>query len=284
MKKGAVFIVLLICAVNICCVSQNKVNSAAIIEMKNIEGQYINDKCMTSFVELIITKDGNEYKYEMTTSYKKQEGKISFSNNPEYFTLEGIKWASWYNDESHMELSVPEGVDVKIDDNTLFIQNYGNADNNYKIFDDIDDKYINLIKKYVTLPDGTIVDRRIPKDVTDMIFKRFEAIENGDIAAFRSTLGQMEDGVDFHYQLSLIFSFFGDFFDINPDEFEDIVASGREVLHTEIVPALFHGEYPLRNRNTGLSVKKIEYRDTGGLKVTVNNNKNEELEYDFIYY
>ena len=138
-------------------------------------------------------------------------------------------------------------------------------------------------KKYVTLPNGTMVDRRITEDVVDMIFKRFEAIENGDIAVFRSTLGEMQDGVDYYYQLRLIFEFFGDFFDIDPDTFEDAVANGSEEL-SEISKALFYGEHPLRSRNTGLKIKKLEITDKGGLRAETTNNKNEEIIYDFLYW
>jgi len=285
MKNYSVFILLLICSANICCIPKNKENSAAIVEMKNIEGHYIDDKDMLTPVELIITKDGNGYKYEMTTPVRKLEGKISFSDNPECFTLDGIRWAALEIDGDPQEL--PESVDVLFYENEgLTIQNRGgNSMNNvyYVIFDDIDEIWINLIRKYVTLPNGAMADARIPKDVVDMIFTRFEAIENGDIAAFRSTLGEMEDGVDYYYQLGLLFTFFGDFFDIDAVAFNDAIATGSEEL-PEIANKLFHGEHPLRSRNTGLIVKKIGFLPAGGLIVTVINNKNEEIDYNFSYY
>lgn len=250
---------------------------------KNIEGHYINDEDMHTAIELIITKDDNGYKYQMTTPNRSLEGKIRFTDNPECFALGGIRWASWEIDGEPQEL--PEEVDVYIDESGgLSIQNYGGSsmgNNSYLIFDDIEEKYITLIKKYVTLPGGAIVDARIPKDDVDRIFKRFEAIENGDIASFRSTLGEMQDGVDYYYQLRLIFTFFGDFFDIDPDDFDEAVAYGGEEL-TEIAQTLFNGEHPLQSRNTGLSIKRLEYN--GGLKVTATNNKNEEIIYDFLYY
>ena len=136
--------------------------------------------------------------------------------------------------------------------------------------------------KYVILPNGAMIDRRISEDAVDRIFKRFEAIENGDIAAFRSTLGEMQDGVDYFYQLGLICNFFGDFFNIDSDAFEDAVATGEEL--TEIANTLFLGEHPLKSRNTGLLIKKMEINDTGGLRVTVTNNKNEKIIYNFTYW
>jgi len=133
------------------------------------------------------------------------------------------------------------------------------------------------------IKDGALVEESIPHDVAERMLKRFKAIEDGDIAAFRSTLGEMEDGVDYYYQLRLIYKFFGDFFDMDASSFDDAVTNGSEELAV-IADKLFNGEYPLKIRNTGLTVKKIEYLPDGGLKVTVKNNKNKELEYDFIYY
>jgi len=133
------------------------------------------------------------------------------------------------------------------------------------------------------IKDGALVEASIPQDVADRMIKRFEAIENGDIAAFRSTLGEMEDGVDYYYQLHLIYKFFEDFFDIDAAAFDDAVTNGREELFV-IADKLFNGKYPLKSRNSGLIVRKIEYLPDGGIHVTVKNNKNEELEYNFIYY
>ncbi|WP_461256626.1 hypothetical protein [Treponema sp. R80B11-R83G3] len=286
MKNHSVIILLLLCSVNICCVYKNNAHAAAIMEIKNIEGHYIDDKStdMITHVELIITKDVKGYKYEMTTPKRNLEGKISFTNNFESFYLDGIKWSCLEIDGDPQES--PESVEVRFDENELLIQNGGGNSMSgvyYVIFDDIDEMWISLIRKYVTLPNGITVGARIPQDVIDMILKRFEAIENGDIAAFRSTLGQMEDGVDYYYQLGLLSEFFGDFFDISPDDFHDAVADGSERL-SEIAHTLFYGEHPLKNRNTGLSVKRIEYLPHGGLTVKVTNNKNEELDYNFLYY
>jgi len=137
-------------------------------------------------------------------------------------------------------------------------------------------------EKYVTLPNGTIVEKGITEDAVDMIFKRFEAIENGDVAAFRSTLGKIEDGVDYHYQLGLLFNFFGDLFDISSDDFDDAIATGEGL--TEIACKLFYGEHPLRSRNTGLLIKKLEVVAGLGLVVVTTNNKNEKIIYNFLYW
>jgi len=136
--------------------------------------------------------------------------------------------------------------------------------------------------EYVILPNGTLVEAGIPEEVVEMIFKRIEAIENGDLAAFRSTLGEMQDGVDYYYQLLIIYEFFEDFFDIDSDTFDDAVATSEGL--TEIANILFNSEHPLRSRNTGLVIKKLEIKSGSGLVVTAKDNKNEEIIYNFLYY
>ena len=130
---------------------------------------------------------------------------------------------------------------------------------------------------------SVIVQEGIPEDVVDMIFKRIDAIEKGDIAAFRSTLGEMQDGVDYYYQLGLICKYFGDFFDIDLDTFYEAVATGSEEL-PKIANTLFTSEHPLKSRNTGLIIKRLETKSGEGLRVILKNNKNEEIIYNFLYY
>jgi hypothetical protein len=156
---------------------------------------------------------------------------------------------------------------------------------NNKVENNIEDSEYNEDPsiEYVTLPNGSKVDARIPEDVIDRMFKRIEAIENGDLVSFRATLGEMQDGVDYNYQLHLIFTYFGDLFDIDPDVFYDAVANGGEEF-TEIARTLFNSKPPLKSRNTGLFIKRLETTSGGGLKVIVKNNKNEESIYYFIYY
>ena len=128
-----------------------------------------------------------------------------------------------------------------------------------------------------------IVEEGIPQELVDKIIKRIDAIERGDIAAFRSTLGEIQDGVDYNYQLYLLFIYFGDFFNIDPDTFYEAVASGSEEL-PKIAYTLFNSEHPLKNRNTGLIIKKMEIKPGEGLRVIMINNKKEEVVYNFLYY
>jgi hypothetical protein len=113
---------------------------------KIIEGRYLSDKdSMDTMVELKITKDGYEYRYEMITPHRNLQGKANFSADGEYLLLNGIRRASWEIDENPQEL--PDNVDVYIDGDELVIQNYGNMMNEYVLFDDIEEKYIRLIKE-----------------------------------------------------------------------------------------------------------------------------------------
>jgi len=130
---------------------------------------------------------------------------------------------------------------------------------------------------------SVVVEEGISEDVVDMIFKRIDAIEKGDIAAFRATLGEMQDGVDYYYQLGLICKYFGDFFDIDLDTFYEAVATGSEEL-PKIANILFTGEHPLKSRNTGLIIKRLETKSGEGLRVILINKKNEEIIYNFLYY
>jgi len=123
----------------------------------------------------------------------------------------------------------------------------------------------------------------VPEELVNRIYKRFEAIENGDIAAFRATLPERQDGVDYYYQLGLLVTYFGDFIGINYDAFHDAVSDGGEEL-TKIANALFYGEHSPRSRNTGLIVQKVDFcPDDNKLRAIVKNSKNEESIHYFIY-
>jgi hypothetical protein len=136
---------------------------------------------------------------------------------------------------------------------------------------------------FITLPNNTVVDSRISNSTVNIILKRLEAIENGDIAAFRTTLPEIEDGASMYQNLSLIFNYFEDFFDVDADGFRYAVseAEGLEpIIHTA-----FSRDFPLRSRNTGLFVKKMEIETRPDMnafgygklvRVTVTNNKKEE--------
>ena len=140
--------------------------------------------------------------------------------------------------------------------------------------------------EYKTLPNGTMADTRIPEDAAAVIVKYFEAIENGDLTAFRSTLKYLEDGVDLYYQMGLIYKYFGDFFDVDAAAFNHAIETAEGL--DPIINTVFSSEFPLRSRNTGLFIKEMEivtdhafiqdgYNEL--VKAVVTNNKNEEAIY-----
>jgi len=156
----------------------------------------------------------------------------------------------------------------------------------FNIIDEVNVNTSNTITsnniEFKILPNGTMVDTRIPEENIEMILRRFEAIENGDLAGFRSSLPEAQDGVDFYYQLGLIFKYFEDFFGITADEFNEAVIDGTERLDV-IARMLFHGQFPLKRRNTGLFIEKIELSDYAGI-VVITKSGNEETVHEFVYW
>ena len=123
----------------------------------------------------------------------------------------------------------------------------------------------------------------IPSDIAEIIHKRIEAIENGDIAAFRSTLSEWEDGADYNYQLNILNRFFGDLFGINPAAFNEAISDGTEELSI-YADKLFRGSHSPQKRNTGLRIKSItDDSDSLVYRVTTTNNRNEESVINFSY-
>jgi len=120
------------------------------------------------------------------------------------------------------------------------------------------------------------------RNYADVILKHFAAIENGDLTAFRTTLKPAEDGSDMYAQLSLIYKFFGDFFNISESAFNDAVANGGPDMD-RIMTIAFYGVYPQRNRNNGLIVTEIR-EIQNFIEITVIDNKNEEIKYRLTYY
>jgi hypothetical protein len=147
--------------------------------------------------------------------------------------------------------------------------------------------YYKSLDDFIILANGAMADIRISQSVVDLIFKHFEAIENGDLAAFRSTLKSPDDAADMYYQINLIYKYFWDFFDLDAAGFNYAIANAEGL--EPIINTAFSGVFPLRSRNNGLFIKKMEivtdhnFRSEGYnelIKVAVTNNKNNEN----IYY
>jgi hypothetical protein len=89
---------------------------------------------------------------------------------------------------------------------------------------------------------------------------------------------EMEDGQDVYYQLHKLVLYFGDFINVNEDDYYHAVSEGD---HEKMANALFSGTFPLRNRNTGLLIKKMEQSDDAEIIITTTNNKSEEARHTF---
>jgi len=88
--------------------------------------------------ELIITKENEEYSYNVKGNNGILDiyGKLSLSNQ---------------NGTIYVDFTLPESFSEKtvqglLENNTITIQNYGNADNQFTIFEDCGDKYMEFKK------------------------------------------------------------------------------------------------------------------------------------------
>lgn len=108
-------------------------------------------------ISLQITKTKDGYTYSLTTDSRNVNGKATFSTNEsgeKYVVLEGIKWDEYEGDITNeedsirtKELEIPIGIDASFIEDTITIQNYGNAMNYYTKLGECGAKYIQLVKK-----------------------------------------------------------------------------------------------------------------------------------------
>lgn len=108
---------------------------------------------------ITITKKEGEYYYNLKSSARDVNGKVSFSRDIEsretYITLEGIKWDEYKGDVSVQKMKkknkksrdVMAGIDGLFAENEITIQNDGNAMNAYTKLSECDRKYIRLVKE-----------------------------------------------------------------------------------------------------------------------------------------
>jgi len=131
--------------------------------------------------------------------------------------------------------------------------------------------------EFVTLPNGTRVDTRVEDEVVDLIFRHFEAIENGDVVAFRETL-QGQDGASMNWHIGLILA---NFWDIVVASYEDEVFWGDSEIDLTCFGwrRVFFEEFPPIGRNTGMFIREIRYPDYGfwgSVMVALTNCEQEE--------
>ena len=131
---------------------------------------------------------------------------------------------------------------------------------------------------------GTKVDVRISEDVALVILKHFRTIEDGDLAAFRTTLLPPEDGNDIYSLLGIIFRYFKEFFDLDDDAYSQAVVNADGI--SEIMDTAFHSVPPVKSKNTALFVKEIKitnynyisaYGYDAQIEAVVSDNKNGEV-------
>ena len=130
--------------------------------------------------------------------------------------------------------------------------------------------------EFVVFPNGTAVDTRISEQVADTVIKHFEAIENGDVMAYRNTVFPAEFG-DLIFNARQILETFPNFFDIGQEAMD--LFTSRRILNDEFWYQVFHREIPPRAQNKGIFVREIRFDLSFEVMTTVTSNKNEERIY-----
>ncbi|MDX6180840.1 hypothetical protein SGQ44_01645 [Flavobacterium sp. Fl-77] len=137
-----------------------KKDTTPLLYKKNIEsiaGFYTTATEDDCHIAITLTTTQNGYLYTLKTNTRNVTGKakITISESGEkYIVLEGIKWDEYEGDISHeedstttRELEIPTGIEASYVQDTLTIQNYGNAMNYYTKLAECGAKYIQLVKK-----------------------------------------------------------------------------------------------------------------------------------------
>jgi len=130
---------------------------------------------------------------------------------------------------------------------------------------------------FIELPDGALVDARIEKEAVEIIFRHFQAIEDGDLSAFRDTL-VAQDMVDVYHQIGLMIRYFGDIVNVDEAAFNYAMDSVDGSLRL-IIDRFFTGEYNPVPRNTGMRIKVIRSEPHFVTIVELTNNRNEHITY-----
>ena len=131
----------------------------------SIEGIYTtqtepgnNSECKVS-VEIIKTKSGYSYIFKTKSKNLKGIALLTEESGEKNLVLKGIQWDYYEGDISNeeendsisgsasKEMETPVDIDASYVQDTLTIQNYGNAMNSYTKIEDCGRKYIQLIKK-----------------------------------------------------------------------------------------------------------------------------------------
>ena len=138
--------------------SNKSIEKYTVKEIRNfIVGNYTNDEegshCK---FKLALTVKNEKLKYFIETEKRKISGiaKMSIEKNGFIFIIFPIEWDDYQGDMTQDNYEKytgekPQQFDMSFDieEKTLYFQNYGNAMNNYIIFDECDEKGISLKMK-----------------------------------------------------------------------------------------------------------------------------------------
>ncbi len=122
-----------------------------------MEGNYTltKDGADTCNLTIRISKNNNDYSYELKTTRRSKRGKLlierSFAGEEIYVGFEGLAWDSWEGDVTKdrpgKELAPPSTISGLYEPGKISIQNYGNAMNNYTKLSECSEKYLILQKR-----------------------------------------------------------------------------------------------------------------------------------------
>ncbi|CAM4125768.1 hypothetical protein [Flavobacterium weaverense] len=143
---------------NVSAISTKSIEKFTVKELRNfIVGNYTNDEegshCK---FKLTLCVKNEKLKYYIETEKRKISGiaKMSIEENGFIFIIFPIEWDDYQGDmtQNNYEkytVEKPQQFDMSFDieEKTLYFQNYGNAMNNYIIFDECDEKGISLKMK-----------------------------------------------------------------------------------------------------------------------------------------
>ncbi len=114
-------------------------NNEAVYDLPELEGKYTlpSDGC-----DLVLTikkeKNGLEYAFVGMGGIIDMSGKILFSKEEDSYRL---------TFDGPIENNPPKSVEAIFKDKSITIQNYGNAEQNFTIFSDCEEKYLEFKKK-----------------------------------------------------------------------------------------------------------------------------------------
>ncbi|KQT17628.1 hypothetical protein ASG31_09545 [Chryseobacterium sp. Leaf404] len=131
-----------------------KENNAILFE---IEGTYQAKNEKDCKMNLILYYYKNQLKYKLKTKTQEfsndAEIELNEEKNGYYITFKNIEWSEYLGaldnegEPISKDIEVPDMVSGSLYKDQITLQNYGNSMNYYVLFDDCDEKYIELIRK-----------------------------------------------------------------------------------------------------------------------------------------